>query len=259
MADNSSYKTLRSLDSKVEKIVCEFLDRNLYNGKNGAFRDVRRITDKEEQIMGTDIIFSAPSLDLEGVRVDEKSASSYMLKQISTFALELSFMNRFGQEMIGWFRNDELDTEYYMCVHLQVKREFIDRVFNGKVPYKPTVEDRIRLAENLAIDDIDKKNITYFLVSKKKIVLALEEIGLSLSDMDEWIARLRGKADMDEGKTTLYEKFDDEITFVVTRGLAERPINLKISHSFYERIAERFIQVKDGKVVKNFERGVSLI
>tara|TARA_B110000444_G_C18656867_1_gene508807 strand:+ start:28 stop:660 length:633 start_codon:yes stop_codon:yes gene_type:complete len=85
-------------DSKRESIVGEFLDLKFYPI---YFNNSTRITDRKMQLAGVDIISKLKGGN-EELLIDEKAATSWANREISTFALELNFLLG-GEEIGGWF------------------------------------------------------------------------------------------------------------------------------------------------------------
>ena len=77
--------TLRNNDEKKSDIVSKFIEENFYKLKTKNFS---RITNKEQQIQGIDVIFD---FNDENYVCDEKSAVSYINKPLFTFAFAIIF------------------------------------------------------------------------------------------------------------------------------------------------------------------------
>lgn len=102
--------TLRNNDEKKSDIVSKFIEENFYKLKTKNFS---RITNKEQQIQGIDVIFD---FNDENYVCDEKSAVSYINKPLFTFAFELSFLDRSGNLHLGWLLNDKnVNNSYLIC------------------------------------------------------------------------------------------------------------------------------------------------
>ena len=80
----------------------------------GIFTRAERTDNAYTQIEGSDIILSIPSLNIQDAVVDEKASIYYINKDLRTFVLEISFLNRGYQIQEGWFVNDQLSTQYYL-------------------------------------------------------------------------------------------------------------------------------------------------
>ena len=75
-------------DSIRESLVGQFLDLKFYPKH---FENSRRITEKNLQLSGVDVKSNFIGDD-EEILIDEKAATSWAYREISTFALELSFL-----------------------------------------------------------------------------------------------------------------------------------------------------------------------
>ena len=107
-----AYNTFRSKDMEAERELAKFLDKHLYTKE--IFTRSDRTDNAFTQIDGSDIIISIPSLGIKDAIVDEKASIYYINKDLRTFVLEISFLNRDYQIQKGWFVNDQLSTQYYL-------------------------------------------------------------------------------------------------------------------------------------------------
>ena len=107
-----AYNTFRSKDMEAERELAKFLDKHLYTKE--IFTRSDRTDNAFTQIDGSDIIISIPSLGIKDAIVDEKASIYYINKDLRTFVLEISFLNRGYQIQKGWFVNDQLSTQYYL-------------------------------------------------------------------------------------------------------------------------------------------------
>ena len=107
-----AYNTFRSKDMEAERELAKFLDKHLYT--NSIFTRAERTDNASTQIDGSDIILSIPSLGIRDAVVDEKASIYYINKDLRTFVLEISFLNRGYQYNEGWFVDESLSTEYYL-------------------------------------------------------------------------------------------------------------------------------------------------
>ncbi len=107
-----AYNTYRNKDMLAERELAKFLDKHLYN--KDIFSKAQRTDDARNQIEGSDIIVSIPSLNIFDVVVDEKASICYINKNLHTFVLEVSFLNRGLHFSEGWFIRDDLAPEYYL-------------------------------------------------------------------------------------------------------------------------------------------------
>ena len=101
---------LRESDEKTANQVAEFLDSTFYKEET---LNAERVNDVERQVKGVDIIF-----DYNGKKYycDEKSTAQY--RDIKTFTLELSFIDKNGDIKEGWLTNEEEINDSYMLIWL---------------------------------------------------------------------------------------------------------------------------------------------
>ena len=197
----------RGRDMHVERVIAQYLDEHLYN--DGRFTRHDRTDGREEQLSGSDIIISVPSLGIQNAVVDEKAITHYMTKQLPTFALELSFLSQSGNIVEGWLTDTDKITEYYLMM--------------WPVATKPwTIE----------IEDI--KYIDYLLVKRSDILQWLANQGYTVDKLKEKAETIRntitenGAIDKVSGK---------DYWFFLTTKLAECPINVVIRRKIYESLA----------------------
>ena len=96
-----------------EVAVAEALDELLYAIH---FDETERIDDMEMQLLGVDVLCRHPETN-EPIKIDEKAATSWANREISTFAFELSFLLG-DKELEGWFlqRERRNQTTHWLCV-----------------------------------------------------------------------------------------------------------------------------------------------
>ena len=200
----SSY---RGRDMHVERVIAQYLDEHLYN--DGRFTRHDRTDGREEQLSGSDIIISVPSLGIQNAIVDEKAITHYMIRQIPTFALELSFLSQSGNLVEGWLTDTDKVTEYYLMM--------------WPLASKPW---------SIEIQDI--KSIDYLLVKRSDILQWLANQGYTVDKLKEKAEQIRntvtenGAIDKENGK---------DYWFFLTTKLAECPINVVIRKKIYESLA----------------------
>lgn len=195
----------RDRDMRVERELAKFMDKYLYS--DGRFTRHDRTDDKESQLSGSDIILTIPSLGLVNIIVDEKGMTQYMTRPLPTFSLELSFM-RYGEEIIGWFIDDDKTTEYYMFIWPKAKEDW-----------------------NASMDDFQE--VEYVLVSKQ----ALRDYFASEGYTKEVLIRknkeirrsgVRGQIDRIDGK---------DYWFYYSPQLIEKPVNIIVRKSLYKQLS----------------------
>lgn len=104
-------------DLIAEQVLGQYLDQYYYPKRN--FNEFERITNQNQQYLGID---TTVTLNNHQLLIDEKGLMS-IPKPISTFALELSYLNPSGVRNIGWLYDEHKhSTHYLLC---WIKREEI--------------------------------------------------------------------------------------------------------------------------------------
>jgi len=202
-------KTNRGRDMRVEREIASFLDERLYT--QPLFASHGRTDDMEEQMQGSDIILSIPSLNIKDAVVDEKAISTYyyLPKSIPTFALELSFISYKGDVIEGWFTDSSKTTEYYLMVWLHATKY-----------------------------DFTKDDITwleYALVKRSDIYDWLDTQGLSKEKLREKDAEIRATV---KQQGNIDKVIGKDYWFSYSPQLGECPINIVIRKKIYLQIAK---------------------
>ena len=125
----------RKVDHQQERIVDKFLHKFFYSK---LFKSVETVTDFSRQVAGVDVI-------ADGMYIDNKAQSSpkYVNNPTNTFILELSFLNKYDEESVGWFLSDTSQTTHYLFVW--VNNALVD--YNRRI-----LPDGIREVEVLLVD-----------------------------------------------------------------------------------------------------------
>ena len=201
-------KTNRGRDMKVEREIAAFLDEHLYT--NPIFTKHQRTDTFEEQMSGSDIVLSIPSLSIENAIVDEKTISTYyyLPKSIPTFALELSFKAASGNIVEGWFTDRQKATEYYLMGWVHAK------------------------TYNFTKDDITWYE--YALVRRSDIFKWLETQGITIEVLKRKDADIR--ANIIE-KGNIDKVANKDFWFSFSPQLGECPINIVIRKKVYLQFA----------------------
>lgn len=200
---------LRKEDEKCSDIVSEFLNECFYN-KCESFE---RVNDVGRQIKGIDVIFT---LNGEKFICDEKAAIRYVNKNLKTFSMELSFLDRGGNIHDGWLLDEEKINNSFLFV-------WIDRAKQDILSSKEDIQE-----------------LEYALVYKEDIVDYLESIGWNES-------KLIKKADLIREDEHEYcgDLYKDGCKFVCSRFLYEKPVNVLIKR---EKLKELSVLTK--KIIK---------
>ena len=101
----------RKNDMLVEREIAAFLDNHLYSNSE-LFIEYARTDTYDEQISGSDILLSTKNGKLNRSITDEKVASRFANRNLNTFSLELSFLNKNGKKRCGWMLDESKKTEY---------------------------------------------------------------------------------------------------------------------------------------------------
>ena len=195
--------TIREYDEHCEKMVSQFLDEHFYKliPEIGNFE---RITDKAKQVKGVDVIINYND---KQTYVDEKAAVKYI--KLKTFALELSFLNRFGKLQTGWFLDEEKINDYYLFVWInELKGEEI-------------------------VDISSIKEVDVALVKKEKLYDYLETLGWSVDKLRIKNKQIREQKNINMGDIRKYG-----CKFSYSEQLKEKPINILLPKKTYIELAD---------------------
>jgi len=181
-------------DSKRESLVGQFLDLKFYPIH---FNNSRRITDRQMQLAGVDVISKLKKENQE-LFIDEKAATSWAHREISTFALELSFLLK-EKEIEGWFfpRNEKTLTTHWIFVW--------PRTSGGNIT---------------ALEDI----------------ISAEVMLIETKEFRRWVRRMASKSDisLDQCISLLRNSESEKeinwggLRILISRQLPEQPINILI-------------------------------
>lgn len=142
----------------AEKELSKFLDKYLYT--KDIFSKAERTNDENEQISGSDIIVSIPSLEIEDGIVDEKASIYYINKDLKTFVLEISFYNRNGKLNDGWFVDDSLSTQYYLIQWIKANVEDPWEVMSDNITeIECVLVNKAKLAAYFENEKLDRKSL----------------------------------------------------------------------------------------------------
>ena len=206
-----AYKTNRKEDSRLELIVNEFLDDYFYTKE---FDKARWVVEKEEQLKGIDVYLTSEKQGLNEAKVDVKSAVKYSNRYLPTFSLELSFIGYRGGEKIGWFLNDELETEYYLLLYPRSEKYYTEMIFK---------------------DDIDY--IDYYLVKKDDLMKFFNSRGYDKERLKKVSDDMREEYAKTGGDKLSWDSDSENFHFVLSGKLAEKPVNAVVKRQVYEKYA----------------------
>ena len=208
-----AYNTFRTKDMEAERELAKFLDKHLYT--KDIFTRADRTDNASTQIDGSDIIISIPSLGIKDAVVDEKASIYYINKDLRTFVLEVSFLNRSLHYSEGWFIDDSLSTEYYLMQWI-----------------KANVADPWQVKENNITE------IECVLVSKAKLKAYFEAEGYTREKLLQTAQQMRAS------NQTMIAPSGKPYRFYFTQKLAEKPVNILLNKEEYIRMGEFHYFVK---------------
>ena len=206
----------RKNDSRVEREIAAFLDKNLYS--SSLFKDFKRTDTLEEQIHGSDVILSTSDGILEHKVIDEKVATRYANSGLETFSLELSFINKRGKKTVGWFLDCSKKTEYYL----------LGWILKADIPFN----EKTKRWEVYSITKDNIVQLEWVLVSRQKIMKFLESKGWTLDKLTRQDEKIRQNG----GVST--KEFIDEVSFRYSDAYIERPVNILLKKDTYKDIAD---------------------
>ena len=201
------YNTFRTKDMEAERELAKYLDKHLYT--NGMFTRAERTDNAATQMGGSDIVVSIPSLNIQDAIVDEKASIYYINKDLRTFVLEISFLNRGYQIQEGWFVNEQLSTQYYLMQWI-----------------KANVADSWQVKENNITE------IECVLVSKAKLKAYFESEGYDKTRLLQLAQEMRLR------NQTMLAPSGKPYRFYFTQKLAEKPVNILLNKEEYIRLGE---------------------
>lgn len=208
-------------DMRNEDTMAEFMRRNYYaklSNDDGTPIKYKRITDKQEQLAGVDVIYVQNG---KTYRIDEKAQMDYIYNEepLPTFALEITGVK--GAE--GWFVKSGLKTQYYMFIWPHAEK-------------KPLTVDNIQYAR-------------YALVDKRALQSAVDRrYGAGEKLLEHAHRLMEGEIGTEKNNRVYYKEgpFDQEGYLVYTKkpssgqdGKEEEPVNLVVSSRWIESLAER--------------------
>lgn len=161
-ASQADYKLRRSKNEMEEHIVANFLDTYYYPLWATS---TERCTDKDLQIAGLDITAKS---DGYSFTIDEKAATTWIGRNLQTFAQEISSVNKAGYTYDGWLLDFDSASDYLLEI-------WVDEV--------TTPDNKLHASEDITdatICLIRKKDLWNYLRSRNITSTALKEIGEGL-------------------------------------------------------------------------------
>ena len=205
----------------MELIVNEFLDDYFFQKEEMKSKWVE--SNDSRQLKGIDVYITSDKHSLNEAKVDIKSAVKSSTYYLPTFALELSSLDKTGRERIGWFINDNLETEYYLLVYPRSQKFYTEMELKTDIDY----------ADYYLVRKDDLRN--YFL-SKGYDCARLKKISDEMREekKESGVVKLTRESDCDDFK------------FVLSGHLKEQPVNVVVKRRVYNRLA-----VLQGRVEKD--------
>ena len=216
----------RKEDNRLVEVVNKYLDHIAYP-QTTHMKDISRVVDADQQQAGSDIIVHIDGMNLT---CDEKAAVKYIGKPLSTFSLEIGFMdNRINQQHhLGWLIDPKHTNDLFSFVWIpQATRPDIQS------PY-----------------DIIQCDIA--LVRKMDIMNYLESLGWTphkLALKEKYIRSGTGQNELGN-----FEKHG--LRFTISRFLHERPVNLLLQKEKYMQMAIGRYSLINGRVSYIYERDI---
>lgn len=219
-------QSTRKEDNRLVEVVNTYLDNVAYPQTN-HLRSTTRVTDAAQQQAGSDLV-----VDIDGMKwtCDEKAAVKYIGKPLSTFSLELGFMdNHYHQKhQPGWLIDPKHTNDLFSFVWLPQAT-------------RPDIQSPA---------DIIQCDIA--LVRKLDIMNYLESLGWTPKNLakKEWCIRTG------QGKTELGNFRQHGLRFTISRFLHEQPVNVLLMKETYMEIAIGRYSIINNKISYIFERDI---
>lgn len=201
-----AFSNKRKEDERMSAVISQFMDDEFYNKYT---TDFERVDDHDRQVQGIDVIF-----ECDGNRYvcDEKAAIRYVNKNLTTFALELSFIDRGDAVHSGWLVDENKINNSFMFI-------WPDE------------------ADNDVINDVcELRKVHAALIRKEKIIDYLNSKGWSLQLLSEKGQRMRLNENENAGSIA-----ENGLKFVCSRRLAEQPVNVLLSRQTLDKLADKVI------------------
>ena len=184
---------LRKEDEALSTRITEYLDESFYHEVGKEFE---RVNDRERQVKGVDVIFDIGD---KHYVADEKAAVRY--RNLKTFSLELSFVNKRGEVQDGWLISDKMENNSYVLIW---------------------------------VDEQDgKESVTIALVMKEKILRYLRDLGWTKDNLERKMSLIRNGESEYMGNI-----YRDGCKFSFSEQLVEKPINVLLSRDAYLQMAD---------------------
>ena len=221
MENNSNW----DFDKKVEEEVLKFIEENFLKNKNEV-TNYKIVTDKETQNKGIDVFITTANGMFNNSAVDIKIASTYVNRNLPTFAFEISSLRKPYLDdndcVPGWFIDKTKKTEFYLIGWIWADVPIKEYNKQGYPVYDWT---------KITKDNIIKIEVYFIRVQDIKDYLEKKKW------TDERIIRQDEK--IRKNGRTESEDWIDNIKFTITikEGRPEKPINIVIRKPVLKKIA----------------------
>lgn len=220
-------QSTRKEDNRLVEVVNSYLDHVAYPQTN-HLRFATRVTDADRQLAGSDLVVNIDGMELT---CDEKAAVKYIGKPLSTFSLEIGFMdNHYHQQhQLGWLIDPKHTNDLFSFVWLPQAT-------------RPDIQSP---------SDIIQCDIA--LVRKLDIMNYLESLGWTPKNLakKEWCIRTG------HGKTELGNFREHGLRFTISRFLHEQPVNVLLMKETYMEMAIGRYSIINDKISYMFERDIA--
>lgn len=212
--------TTRKEDNRRVNIVNDFLDKYLYPNTN-VLKNFVRVEDLKSQLSGTDVRFKYKG---EIFNCDEKASVKYVNKDLKTFSLELSFINRKGEWNEGWLTDEGHTNEFFMFIWIpKAKQDVLT-----------------------SVDDIEVMDCAFVL--KSDIMELLKNKGWTKEKLKAKDEAIRN------GDRNMMNLYKDGLKFAYSDYLYEQPINIILSKKDYMNISVCNYCIANKKIVGSVEK-----
>lgn len=209
----------RNDDNKRVNIVNNFLDKYVYPNTK-VLKNFERVDDLKSQLSGTDVRFTYNG---QVMNCDEKAAVKYVNKDLRTFSLELSFINRRGEWNEGWLTDNVHTNEMFMFIWIpKAKQDVLN-----------------------SVDDIEVMDCAFVL--KSDIMEALAKKGWTKEKLVEKDRAIRS------GDTNFGNIRRDGFKFSYSDFLYEQPINILMTKEEYMKLAVCSYHIENKKIISSKE------
>ena len=196
-------QTNRKIDTKHEEIINKFLFDNYFTTCYDSAKYIYDCEDRETQILGVDVIVNNKMM----VDIKAQSSPKYVNNPTSTYILEISFLNAYGELCEGWFVNNNLKTTHDAFVWINSaetnERGFIENA------------DDIHQVEVMVVDVAKLKEYVFSLADKFTLIKTANEL------------RERG----------IHKTFVNGLKIVCSENIAEKPATIVMSKEVLKKYA----------------------